>query len=149
MRTPQRSTTRRASGRILSARRALACLAAGVVAGTLVGLLWSPPLSPLTGWSVASGCALAWVWSIGWPRDAEETKRLAEEESRSRSTDTRVVLACVASLVAVVLALLQSHSQKDATAVTAVLLGVVGTILAWALVNTVFALKYARMYYLD
>ena len=145
----ERSATRLASGRILSARRALLCLAAGLVAGALVGVLWSPVLSPLTGWSVASGCALAWVWSIGWPQDAEATERLAEEESRSRSTDTWVLLACVASLVAVVVALVQSSSRQDGTAVTAVLLSVLGVILAWALVNTVFALKYARMYYYD
>jgi uncharacterized membrane protein len=116
----------------------------------VIGVLWSPVLSPLTGWSVAAGCALVWVWSIGWPKDAEETEQLAEEESRSRSTDTWVVLACVASLVAVAVALVQSSgSSKDAEAVTAVLLSVVGVVLAWALVNTVFALKYARMYYLD
>ena len=142
-------TTRLASGRILSARRALACVAAGVVAASVVGLLWSPVLSPLTGWSVAAGCALVWVWSISWPQSAEETERLAEEERRSRSTDTWVVLACVASLVAVAVALVQSSSRKDAAAVAAVLLSVVSVVLAWALVNTVFALKYARMYYLD
>ncbi len=148
MSTTGRRTTRVASGRILSARRALACLAAGVVAGGLIGVLWSPILSPLTGWSVAAGCALVWVWSIGWPQNADQTARLAEEERRSRSTDTSVVLACVASLIAVVAALVQSSTDKDATAVAAVLLSVIGVILAWALVNTVFALKYARLYYL-
>jgi hypothetical protein len=44
------------------------------------------------------------LWSIGWPQNAEETERLAEEERLSRSTDTWVVLACIASLVAVVAA---------------------------------------------
>ena len=141
--------TRPASGRILSARRGLACVAIGVVAGSLVGVFWSPVLSPLTGWSVAAGSALAKVWSISWPRNAEDTERLAEEERRSRSTDTWVVLACVASLVAVAVALVQSSSANDAAAVTAVLLSVVSVVLAWALINTVFALKYARMYYLD
>jgi uncharacterized membrane protein len=136
------------SGRILSARRALLCLWAGLVAAVIVGVLWSPVLSPLTGWLVAAACALAWVWKIGWPCNAEGTERLAEEESRSRSTDTWVLLACVASLVAVVVALVQSSGQADAVAVAAVLLSVLGVILAWALVNTVFALKYARMYYL-
>ncbi|MDT0213049.1 DUF1345 domain-containing protein [Rothia sp. ARF10] len=137
------------SGRILSARRALLCLAAGAVADALVGLAWSPILAPLAGWLVAAGSAMAWVWSIGWPQDAEVTERLAEEESRSRSTDTWVLLACVASRAAVVVALVQSSSRQDGTAVAAVLLSVLGAILAWALVNTVFALKYARMYYVD
>jgi uncharacterized membrane protein len=147
--TASTAPTRPASGRILSARRALGCGVAGVVAGSLIGPLWSPVLSPLTGWTVAAGCALVWVWWISWPKNAAETERLAEEESRSRSTDVWVVLACVASLVAVAVALVQSGGAKDATAVTAVLLSVVGVVLSWALVNTVFALKYARMYYLD
>jgi hypothetical protein len=101
---------------------------------------------PLAGWSVTAGGAMAWVWSIGWPQNAEETERLAEEERRSRSTETWVVLACVASLVAV-LAAGAVEQRQDTTAVAAVLLSVVGVVLAWALVNTVFALKYARMYY--
>lgn len=89
-----------------------------------------------------------WVWWIGWPQGAEATQRLAEEEQRSRSTDTWVLLACVASLAAVVVALVQASSRRDGTAVTAVLLAVLAVVVSWALVNTVFALKYARLYYL-
>jgi uncharacterized membrane protein len=148
MASPPSSTTRLASGRILSGRRALACVAAGVAAGVLIALVWSPMLAPLIGWVVASGCALLWIWRISWPQDPKGTERLAEAERRSRSTDTWVLLGCVASLAAVALALVQSSSRQDATAVAAVLLSVIGVILSWALMNTVFALKYARMYYL-
>jgi uncharacterized membrane protein len=88
------------------------------------------------------------VWLIGWHQDAEGTERLAEEESRSRSTDVWIVLAAVASLGVVVVAL-QRSGGKDAVAVATVLLSVLSVTLAWAMVNTVFALKYARMYYLD
>jgi uncharacterized membrane protein len=52
----------------------------------------------------------------------------------------------VASLAAVVEALVRSGS-KDAVGVATVVLGVLVVILSWALVNTVFALKYARRYY--
>lgn len=79
----------------------------------------------MSGWSVAAGCAVVWVWSIGWSKDAAETEQLAEEERRSRSTDTWVVLAGVASLVAVVVALVQPGDSKDAEAVGAVLLSVI------------------------
>ncbi|MET8318899.1 DUF1345 domain-containing protein [Micromonospora sp. NPDC005189] len=37
--------------------------------------------------------------------------------------------------------------RQDVVAVTLVILSVVAVVLAWALVNTVFALKYARLYY--
>jgi uncharacterized membrane protein len=52
----------------------------------------------------------------------------------------------VASLAAVVEALVRSGTG-DAVGVATVVLGVLVVILSWALVNTVFALKYARRYY--
>ena len=54
--------------------------------------------------------------------------------------------AAVASLAAVVEALVRSGT-RDAVGVATVVLGVLVVILSWALVNTVFALKYARLYY--
>ena len=145
------SATEHASkvGRILSMRRVFLSLAAGFVAGLAVALAWSPELFPLVSWAVAAGSALAWVWRISWPQDHVGTKRLSEEEARSRSTDTWVVLASVASLAAVVVALVRSSGRQDAVAVTSALLSVMAVLLAWALVNTVFAFKYARLYYVD
>jgi uncharacterized membrane protein len=92
--------------------------------------------------------ALVWVWRISWPMAAEGTKRLAEDEQQSHSTDGGVLIAAVVSLGAVVLALVRS-SSSDAVAVTLVVVSVVSVTLSWALVNTVFALKYARLYYKD
>ncbi len=136
------------SGRILSARRALLCLAAGAAAGLATAALWNFELGPVVAWCVAASSALAWVWLIGWHQDAEGTERLAEEESRSHSTDLWVVLAAVASLGAVATAL-QRSGGTDPVAVATVLLSVLSVTLAWGMVNTVFALKYARMYYFD
>ncbi|MBT0768670.1 DUF1345 domain-containing protein [Kineosporia sp. J2-2] len=120
-------------------------LAAGLAAAAAVAVLAAPELAALTAWTVAFAVLLTWVWRICWNRDAAATEELAEEENRSRSTDVWVLLAAVASLAAVVVALVQSSSQQDA----AVLLSVLAVILSWALVNTVFAFKYARLYYLD
>lgn len=140
--------SRLGSGRILSTRRALLCLAGGAAAGFLMAITWTVMLAPIVAWCVAAGCALAWVWLIGWHHDAEGTERLAEEESRSRSTDLWVVLAAVSSLAVVVVAL-QHAGGRNAVAVATVLLSVLSVSLAWAMVNTVFALKYARLYYFD
>jgi uncharacterized membrane protein len=137
------------SGQILSAGRAIVCVAFGLAAGAVVALFGLPALVPLVVWTVASATALIWVWRISWPQDPAGTERLAEEESRSRSTDTGVLLATVASLVAIAVALVQSSSRNDTGAVAAVLLSVVSVVLSWALVNTVFVLKYARLYYVD
>jgi uncharacterized membrane protein len=143
-----RTDSSQVSGLILSARRALTCLAVGLLAGALVAGFWEVELGPLLGWTVAAGLALGWVWRISWRQDSEGTKRLAEEEGRSHSTDMWVVLAALTSLVNVVVALNRS-SGRDPVAVVTVLLSLAGVTLSWALVNTVFALKYARLYYVD
>ena len=128
--------------RILSTRRLLLVLAAGAVLG-------APELAPLAGWTVTAAAALTWVWMISWPQDHEGTKRLAEAESRSRSTDAAVLLAAITSLAAIALALVRASSNQDPVAIAQVILSVLAVVLSWALVNTVFALKYARLHYKD
>jgi uncharacterized membrane protein len=131
---------------ILSWRRLLVCLGGGLLAAGVTVVAGVPEISVLVGWAVAAGGLLTWVWRISWPCDAEGTKRLAEEEGRTHVTDTAVLGGAVASLAAVVEALVRSGTG-DAVAVAAVVLGVAVVILSWGLANTVFALKYARLYY--
>jgi uncharacterized membrane protein len=140
----------RGSGRrILSARRALLSLAIGLTVGIPVAALGAPVLFPLVSWSVATSIVLIWVWRISWPADAARTKRLAEDEARTYSTDAFIVLAAVASLAAVFVPLARLSGSHDAVTKATVLLGLLTSTLSWALVNTVFALKYARLYYID
>jgi uncharacterized membrane protein len=134
-------------GSILSARRAAIAVGVGLLAGAVVALAGDPELLPIVAWIVATTIVMAWVWRIVWPQDAAGTERLAEAESHSRTTDTAVVVAAIFSLGTVALALVHYANQPGAT--VSVLLSVVSVILSWALVNTVFALKYARLYYLE
>ena len=134
---------------ILSWGRALAAVAAGVVAGGLAAVAGPLTLVPIVAWVVATLVVLTWVWRIIWPQDPAGTERLAEREARSRTTDTGVLVAAGVSLGAIAIAVVESTSGTGAGAVAAVLLSVVGAFLSWGLVNTVFALKYARAYYLD
>jgi uncharacterized membrane protein len=134
---------------ILSWRRALGAVAAGAVGGGAVGFVGPIELVPIVGWVVATLVILFWVWRVIWPQDAEGTERLAEGESRSRTTDGAVLIAAVMSLGAIGLAVVWSSSGSGAGRIAAVLLSLLGVILSWCLVNTVFALKYARLYFLD
>jgi uncharacterized membrane protein len=120
------------------------------VAGIIAAVAVEPAIAPLIAWCTAGVTALAWVWRICWRQDPAGTERVAREESVSHVTDNAIVTACIASIAAVVIALMQSSNQSgDPTSTALVILGVLGTIVAWALVNTVYALKYARMYFLD
>ncbi|MBW0108603.1 DUF1345 domain-containing protein [Pseudonocardia sp. KRD-182] len=132
--------------RILSWRRLLICLGGGLLAGGSTAVAGVPEIAVLVGWAVTAGSLLFWVWRISWPLDPGGTKRLAEEEGQTRVTDTAVLAAAVASLAAVVEALVRSGT-RDAVGVLAVVLGITVVIVSWAVVNTVFALKYARLYY--
>jgi uncharacterized membrane protein len=93
---------------ILSWRRLLICLGGGILAAGLAAFAGVPEIAVLLGWAVAASGLLFWVWRISWPRDPEGTKRLAEEEGRTRVTDTAVLGAAVASLAAVVEGLLRA-----------------------------------------
>jgi uncharacterized membrane protein len=134
--------------RLLSWRRLLISLGLGAVTGAVVAVLGAPELAPLAAWTVAAGTLLFWVWRLCWPQDPAGTERIAEAEGRTRATDSEVLVAAVASLAAVVVAMVRSSSQGPA-AVAAVVVGLVVVVLSWALVNTVFAFKYARLYYID
>jgi uncharacterized membrane protein len=134
---------------VLSARRIVTGLGAGVLAGAVVVAIGEVEMAPVVTWIVATAAILGWVWPILWSEDSAGTKQLAELESRTRTTDTGVLLAALMSLGAVVLAIMRSAAEQNAGAAISVILSVLSVVLSWALVNTVFALKYARLYYLD
>jgi hypothetical protein len=115
--TTTRDSTELSSRRLLSAHRALISLAAGLATGVMVGLLATFRLLPLVSWTVTVAVLLTWVWWESWPQDSDGTKRLAEQESTTWETDVWLLAAAVASLAVVVAALVQSSSQRNATAV--------------------------------
>jgi uncharacterized membrane protein len=143
------SPERHDPGTVLSARRALIALGVGVLAGGVVAFTGEPALLPVVAWIVAVLVVLTWVWRIIWPQDHHGTERLAEAEGHSRTTDTAVLIAAIISLAAVVVAIVRSTKGSDAGAAASVILSVLSVVLSWSLVNTVFALKYARLYYVD
>jgi uncharacterized membrane protein len=130
-------------------RKALISALAGLVVGLVPLLLGAPELAPLIAWVVAGSVFLALAWGKALRAGPDETRDLALHEGRSRRlVDSLIIGATFISLVAVVFALLRSQ-QKDPIGVTAAILAALGVVLAWALINTVYAFKYARMYYHD
>ncbi|MBQ0906728.1 DUF1345 domain-containing protein [Micromonospora sp. U21] len=100
-------------------------------------------------WTIAAGTILVWVWRDCWSASPERTEQLAEAERHTHSTDSAILIASVISLAAVAETLVRASNQHDMVAVTLTILSVIAVVLAWALVNTVFAFKYARLYYRD
>lgn len=129
--------------RLFSVRRTLISLAAGVAAGMIAWLAGAASLAPTAGWTAGTTVLLVWVWWISWPQDPAGTKRLAEHEGSAFSMDGFVLAGAAAGLAAVVNVLVRASTPA------AVILAVLAAILSWALVNTVYAFKYARLYYVD
>ncbi|RBY93309.1 DUF1345 domain-containing protein [Blastococcus sp. TF02A-30] len=129
-------------------KQVLVSVAVGVGVGVLAAR-WSPPvLWPLVTWSATAAVYLVWVWHTSWPCDAERTRRLARREDPSRKgTDLFLMVASVISLGAVAVALTGSTSGQMGTRALSIALGLLTIVLSWGLINTVFALTYARQYY--
>ena len=133
----------------LAAKRvAVGGLGGIVVAGIAVaeGASWS--VAALGATDVAALVFVAWVWISIAGADARATGLRARAEDASRAAAEAVLLgAGAASLIAVLFTLAEaSHTQApDRGMLTALALASVA--LAWSAVHTVYALRYARLYY--
>jgi uncharacterized membrane protein len=122
---------------------------AGLIAAVPVTLHSSLELGLLVGWDTATVVYLTWIWMMIWPRDAEQTAQWAEYTDPTRAlADLLVLTAALASLVAVGLVLAHAARSQGAWEVLQVGLSLTSIVLSWAVVHTVFALRYARLYYL-
>lgn len=118
-----------------------------VVGGALVPVApWQ--VAVLSGWSAAAAAFVAQVVTRLWALDGDETAAHASIEDESRAGADLVVLsAAVASLGGIGLALVKAsaaHGPGKAAIIAVALLSVTG---AWAVVHTVFTLRYARLYF--
>jgi uncharacterized membrane protein len=121
----------------------------GAVVGLAVILSAHSAVGALVGWDVACAVYMTWVWSTIWNLGPEETAQLAEREDPTRPTaDVLVLSAAVASLVAVGFVLANAAPKSGAPpSTTQVGLGLASVALSWAMVHTIFTLRYARGYY--
>src|SRR5215813_820388 len=129
-------------------RRVAVALVVGIV--IVAALFWfTPPvIAVLVGWDGAAVIYLLWAWAAVWRLDASGTKDLAAREALTGVVMELVVLdACVASLVAVGLAMLRAGHAAGSMKGMLLSVGVLSVVLSWAVVHTVFTLRYARAYY--
>ncbi len=115
----------------------------GILAGIWASIPGTWRYGVLIGWIAAAVVFIGWTWHAIWPMDAERTAEHAAAENPGRAlTDVVVLIAAVASLAGVGL-LLAGAGNKIVQAGLSI--GAVAA--AWASVHTVFATRYARLYY--
>jgi uncharacterized membrane protein len=122
----------------------------GLVVGLIMATFSPWQLSVLAGWDAAALFIAGSVW-IFIPRlDAPATERLATREDDSHALlDVAVVIACLASLVGVIAGLAYAERHDSAVSLVLGILSGFTILVSWFTVHTLFALRYARLYYND
>jgi uncharacterized membrane protein len=144
------SRTVRTDGRVgVSARRRVGVAAAvGTIVGAVSALMLPWQLAPLLGYDVAAALYVASIWLTVWKLDARQTARHAEREDPTRAAaDLILLVAAVASLVAVAYVIVRARASDGGREAVQVGFGVLSVVISWLLIHTVFALRYARIYY--
>jgi uncharacterized membrane protein len=120
----------------------------GVVVGVLIGVVAGWRYAPAAGWSAAAAVLVMWTWLVIAPMNAEQTEAHATREDPARAlTDLVVLIASVASLAGVVYLLAAGSNEHGAGEAIAAGLGILSVAGAWAVVHTVFTVRYALLYY--
>lgn len=139
-----RSTSRRSPVGVPASVHLVASLGLGILTGVLVGAPAGAVVGALTAWAVASGVFAGWTWRALWPLGPRDVQAYATAEDPGTAVRDFVLVAIGAvSLGAVVLMLFHG---KETSAPTFVL-GMLSIAGSWVVLHTVYALRYARLYY--
>ena len=120
--------------------------------GLLVGLGFSggssAVLGPLWGWDAAAAIYSAWLLAPVFKLDSAQPAEHASSEEPDRFTvDVLMVLAGLASLVAVGMALVESGQVQGGAKTVLMITCVASVVLSWLLVHMTFTLRYASLFY--
>lgn len=124
--------------------------AVGVAVGIATGFFRSWWLSPAAGWAAACLLYVVWVWVRVGLLDAKHTHEHAtREDPGSALSELLILVASVASLGAVVVLLIRSNGDSNVDQGVTAGLALISVALSWALIHTLYMLRYARVYYTE
>jgi uncharacterized membrane protein len=120
----------------------------GVIAAGLLALVSRWQVAVLGGWDAGALVFLGSVWPIILRADAPATEHLQIRKDLTRDTARLLLLvACAASLVAVVFALHLAGLETGGGRAVLIAIATGTVVVSWIVVNTVFTLRYATDYY--
>lgn len=133
---------------VRSGTRLVAALAGSALTALLLPPAVSPQIRAVAAWDGFALIALALTWLTILTLRPAQIARAAKREDPSRIVSlTLVVLGAAASLLAVVVLLQESMTMARSAKTLAILLALSAVATAWALIHTVFTLRYAHLYY--
>jgi uncharacterized membrane protein len=129
-------------------RRVLTSFAIGLLAGLIVAAFAPWQLAVLAAWDVVALLMLTRVWARVHSFTPEQTMALATFEDDSRPLAELMLLnASVASLVGVAFGIVKANQTHSGLHPALTSISVLTVVLSWAVVHTVYMLRYAHEYY--
>jgi uncharacterized membrane protein len=123
-------------------------LVIGVLAAVITGLSAGWGDTPSVGWSAAALTFCVSTWARTRRRDAAQTAAMATRDDPSpTATDLLLIMANLASLIAVAYLLVQANSAHGVRQALQASLAVFSVAVSWALVHLLFMLRYAVLFY--
>ena len=131
-------------------RTTVASALIGLVVAGVAAFLVPGMFLPLIFWDAAAVVYLIVTWARIAGLDAAATAADAKREDPTRAgADLGVIIAALASLVAVGYVVVVANAANRLQLDLDVGLSVASVIASWALVHTIYTLRYARLYYAD
>lgn len=119
----------------------------GAAAAAIVGANAGWKYAPAAGWIAGAAVYLIWTWTVAGRMGPEQTAaHAARADTSGLVTNSIVVSASVVSLVGVGY-LLRAASAESGAIYGAAAVGVGSVVVSWVAIHTVFALRYAQLYY--
>ncbi len=148
-RSPEPHRTGRSVGPRGRRRRIVESLPFGALVGVVAGLVVPWQLATVLAWDTVAALFVVRVWARIVRLDPTATRELATREDPSRSSaDLMLLSAAVTSLVGTGLNLALKVDETSTALQVALTLGALATVVvSWAVVHTVFTLRYAHLYY--
>jgi uncharacterized membrane protein len=129
-------------------RRVIGSAAIGPPVGVVVALFAPWELAMLAAWIAVAALLLVRIWFRVGQFTPAQTRELATREDDSRaSSDLLILVASIASLGGAAAGLIKAHSSDSTRETLLTVASVLTVAVSWALVHTVFALRYAHEYY--
>jgi uncharacterized membrane protein len=128
--------------------RVVTSAAVGVIAFALVFIKQPWQVSMLAAWNAAALTLVVWTFVVVWGKDGVETAASARRVDDSRATaDLLLVSAACASLAGIAFGLVKAAQEGGPLEGTLTGFAVLSVVLSWLLVQVVYMLRYARLYY--
>lgn len=130
--------------------RVVMAFVVGVAAAVITGLAYRWAYAPIVGWAVAALAFEIGAWATMYAMTADDTRQHATRNDPSRGTrDVLLLLANLASLAAVGIVVVDGGHRHGVARGLIGLLALLSVAVSWVLVQTVYTLRYAKMYYGD